>query len=146
MNFDKLAMKAISTTTKKVAVTLAMMAIVALREHIKVSDKEKEDGSVELTVKLGMLPLKVFPTADGLMSKTKLDVQDLVPTKEEAVADAVKAIMDKAKTGAFDEELKAVQKQLAANAEKSKATREAKKAAKDADTVPEATGQLPEGL
>lgn len=145
MNFENLVQKATGAAAK-VTVTLVMMTIVALREQIKVTPKDKEDGSVEFKITLGILPLKVLPTKDGKVNKFTLLPTDLVPTKEVAIEAATKAVMDQAKTGAFDEELKAAQKVLAETAVKTKATREAKKAAKAADTVPEATGTLPEGL
>lgn len=145
MNFKNLVQKATGTAAK-VTVTLVMMTIVALREQIKVTPKDKEDGSVEFKIMLGILPLKVLPTANGKTNKFTLLQEDLVPTKESAIEAAMKAVMDEAKTGAFDEELKAAQKVLAETAVKTKATREAKKAAKAADTVKESTGDLPEGL
>jgi len=144
MNFANLVQKATSTAKEKV--TLVMMTIVALREQIKVTPKEKEDGSVELKITLGITPLKVLPTKDGKVNKFTLLPADLVPTKEAAIEEAIKVVMDQAKTGAFDVELAASQKLLAETAVKTKATREAKKAAKAADTVTEATGTLPEGL
>lgn len=145
MNFANLVAKATGAVSA-VKVTLVMMTVAALREQIKVTPKDKEDGSVEFKITLGILPLKVLPTTAGKVNKFTLLPEDLVPSKEEATEAAIKAVMTQAGTGAFDADLKAVQELLKATAVKTAATREAKKAAKAADTVPEATGTLPEGL